>query len=118
MRSARVYRHSDSKQTLFAGLEAPEVFGLLSLFGVLMIVQRDRFFFDIAITGVAFLAVHLAKRGKPPGYTTALARFTIRSVSGRSHLSAAEADLPGRANPFPFPTPPTSTQPHHPKDQP
>jgi hypothetical protein len=101
MKKAPVYRHSDTRQQLALGLEAPDLFALLLLFGFLMIVQRHAFFLDTIATAFAYLAIRVAKRGKAPGYTSALARYSARASARRLYLAATLGDFNGRHHPFP-----------------
>jgi hypothetical protein len=97
LRRVKVYRNIDLRQTLF-GVEAPDFFVLGALFAVLIIVNNRGFGLNMLIELCAYVGLRAVKRGKPDGWSTAIAKFYLRPP----FYSAAARDVVGAATPFPF----------------
>lgn len=94
---ARVYRNVELRQELL-GLEPFDALGLGALGWLLMVLNRHSLGLNLLALALAYVGVRAAKRGQPPGHTTALVRFYLR----RPFFSAAADDREGAAHPFPF----------------
>jgi hypothetical protein len=110
MARAKVHRHLERPQQLL-GLEVFDLLALASVLWVVIVVVRASLLIDAAVGLVAYAALRLAKRGRPPGHTASLFRYALRSR--RAFLSASAPDELGRRSPF-APTPPTPSSPSTP----
>lgn len=93
MRRARVYRNI-ARQPEYLGLEPADALALAVVLWVLLTFHRDALAINAAVLMACYVALRIAKRGKPPGYTTDVLRFCL---SRRTFLSASEPDVQGRA---------------------
>ena len=96
MGRAKVYKNI-TLQTSYAGLELSDCFLLGIVCWFLLTFNSDAFGVNILATAIAYFALRIGKRGKAPGYTLDLLRY---SASRRVFLSAAEADIDGRLHLF------------------
>lgn len=112
---AKVHRNIELPQQ-WAGLEIADLL-LLGLIGALLVFFNARGLgWNALAVVVTYIGLRIAKRGKPEGWLTAVARFYGR----RPFYSAAVPDVVGRAHPFPIvdlrslpPGPRTSTTTAH-----
>lgn len=91
---AKVYRNVELRQE-WLGLEPFDAVALGALAWLLMLVNRSGVAWNVLALLVAYVALRVAKRGKPEGYTTTLIRYFVR----RPFYSAAAPDsqLAGRS---------------------
>jgi hypothetical protein len=82
-----VYRNIDLRQEIL-GVEPLDGFALAGVFGLLAFIHRHGAVWNVLVTVIAYVALRIAKRGKPEGYTLTLVRFFRR----RPYFSAAAAD--------------------------
>jgi hypothetical protein len=94
MDRAPVFRNLDRRQE-WLGLEPGDLFVLASVGWLLMMLAPRAFAWNALIVIGCAIALRIAKRGKPPGYLLALARFYL--VRRRPFHSAAAPDLDARA---------------------
>jgi hypothetical protein len=94
MPRARVYRNLARRQELW-GLEPVDVLALAGVLWVLLTFHRGQLALNGLCMAVLYVALRLAKRGRPPGFTTDALRYAF---SRRVFLSAAEPDREGRAH--------------------
>ena len=71
---ARVYKHLQRRPELF-GLEAIDAVLLAAFAWLLLTFFRDAFFWNALLVCLGYAVLRIGKRGKPPGFTTALVRF-------------------------------------------
>jgi hypothetical protein len=93
---AKVYRNVDLRQE-WLGLEPFDVVMLGAVAWLLMLVNRDGLAWNLLALVAAYVALRVAKRGKPEGYTTTLIRYFAR----RPFYSAAAPDAQLADRPFP-----------------
>jgi len=93
---AKVYRNVELRQE-WLGLEPFDVLALGALLWVLMLLYRHALGWNLLILVSAWAGLRLLKRGKPPGFTTALVRFYLVR---RPFFSAAARDLELATHPF------------------
>ena len=93
---AKVYRNVERRQE-WLGLEPFDALALGALLWVLMLLYRNALGWDSLIMVSAWVGLRVLKRGKPPGYSTALARFYLVR---RPFFSAAARDVELAAHPF------------------
>jgi hypothetical protein len=96
MSRAKVYRNIERRQQ-YLGLEAVDAVALAVVLWLLLTFHRGALGINGLVMVICYVALRVAKRGKPAGYTTDLVRF---AVSRRAFLSAAEPDEHGRRHPF------------------
>lgn len=96
MPRARVYRNIE-RRAQYLGLEPIDILALAIVLWGVMTFNRGA----LAVNGLAmvvcYVALRVAKRGKPDGYTTDVIRYAL---SRRIFLSAGEPDAKGRRHPF------------------
>jgi hypothetical protein len=92
---AKVYRNVDLRQEWF-GLEPFDALALAALAWLLMLVNREGVAWDLLLLALAYVALRIAKRGKPEGYTTTVVRHFLR----RPFFSAAARDRELAGRPF------------------
>ena len=93
---AKVYRNVELRQE-WLGLEPFDALALGALVWVLMLLYSHALGWNLLILVSAWVGLRLLKRGRPPGFTTALVRFYLVR---RPFFSAAARDLELVAHPF------------------
>jgi hypothetical protein len=93
-----VHRNIDRRHQ-YLGLEPVDCLALMTLLWVLFAVNPDALPLNALVLAISYVALRVAKRGKPEGYTTDAVRYAL---SRRVLLSAAEIDHIGRAHPSPI----------------
>src|SRR6266545_8015498 len=96
MSRERVYRNID-RRPQYLGLEPIDCLALACVLWILLTFNRGALLLNVLVLVVCYVALRVAKRGKPDGHTTDVLRYTL---SRRVFLSAGEIDLDGRAHPF------------------
>lgn len=96
MARAKVYKNI-ALQTSYFGLELSDCFLLGIVVWFLLTFNRGAFGINLLATAVSYFVIRVGKRGKPPGYTLDLLRYTF---SRRVFLSAGQPDTEGRLHPF------------------
>jgi hypothetical protein len=86
--AAKVYRNAQRRQE-WLGIEPLDAVGLGGLLWLLELVNSDGLALNALCVALAYTAFRILKRGKPQGYTRALARFYLVK---RPHFSAATPD--------------------------
>ncbi len=84
LQRAKVYRNVELRQE-WLGLEPFDLVALGGLAWILMLVNRAGLAWNLLTIAIAYVALRLAKRGKPENYTTTVIRFFLR----RPFFSAA-----------------------------
>ena len=92
---AKVYRNVELRQE-WLGLEPFDALAIGGVGWILMLVNREGVAWDLVVLAIAYVALRLAKRGKPEGYSTTLFRYFIR----RPFFSAAACDTRLSGRPF------------------
>jgi hypothetical protein len=92
---AKVYRNVELRQQ-WLGLEPFDAIGLGALAWLLMLVHRSGIAWNLVLLAAAYVGLRIAKRGKPEGYSTTVARYFVR----RPFFSAAAADSRLAGRPF------------------
>jgi len=95
---AKVYRNIELRQEL-VGLEPLDAVSLGVAAWILMIVNRA-VLWNLLALAILYVAVRIAKRGKPEGFTTTLLRYHLR----HPFFSAAAPDEKLAIWPFPIVT--------------
>lgn len=90
---AKVYRNVELRQEWF-GLEPFDALALGALLWLLMLINKRGVSWNVLILAAAYVALRIAKRGKPEGYTTTLVRFFVRRPF--SSAAAPDTKLAGR----------------------
>ncbi len=96
MSRARVYRNI-ALQSSYAGLELSDLLAVGLVGWFLLTFNPGALGINSLALVVVYLAMRIGKRGKPPGYTLDLLRY---SFARRVFLSAATPDKQGRLSPF------------------
>ncbi len=96
MPRARVYRNI-ALQSSYAGLELSDLFVLGFVGWFLLTFNPGALAVNALACVLVYIAIRIGKRGKAPGYTLDLLRY---SFSRRAFLSAGTYDFQGRRFPF------------------
>ena len=93
---AKVYRNVERRQE-WLGLEPLDALALGALLWVLMLLHRQALGWNVLVIASAWAGLRLFKRGRAPGFTSALVRFYLLR---RPFFSAAARDRAVAAHPF------------------
>ncbi len=93
---AKVYRNVELPSQ-WLGLEPFDAILLGGIAWLLMTFNRGAAGWNVLVVVLAYAGLRAAKRGKPPGHTTAVLRFYL---ARKPFFSAAAADTDGAAHPF------------------